>query len=236
MSDERPTPAAAARMPADLTGRDSGSHAGRAHRRPRPGRRRDGAAAPACRGTPPPRGPRPTAPAPSAPFPCARSGRRRRPARRRSRSGAAAAGAGADRRCRARRRPGLLGRLTRRVALWGAGPGGAYLAWHPSAPAARVAVPRRRGSRRSAGRAPRHARPPGRAAAPGRPLGRRCARRVPGLVRRAAAPPGGPDLPARSSTVPSCCASCPAPPQSSPWRLPPPRRSFPARRLPPPGR
>ena len=122
MSDERPTPAAAARMPADLTGRDSGSHPGRADRRPRPGRRRDAPAAPACRGTPPPRGLRPTAPAPSGRFPCARSGRRPRPGRRRSPS---------VRGRRRRRRPSLpaptpracVARLTRRVALWGAGAG-----------------------------------------------------------------------------------------------------------------
>lgn len=38
-------------------------------------------------------------------------------------------------------RPGALARLTRRVALWGAGPGGEHLAWHRTASIAPVGAP-----------------------------------------------------------------------------------------------
>jgi hypothetical protein len=136
MSDERPTPAAAARMPADLTGRDPArTLAGlidvldRAdsrvpRRRPLP-RHAAAARAAAYRSgavrTVPLRSVRPAPPARPAPAPF------------RTIPPAAPPVAPTS--------PGLLGRLTRRVALWGAGPDGAYLAWRASAPAAEPARP-----------------------------------------------------------------------------------------------
>ena len=87
-------------------------------------------------------------------VPLRRSGRRRPPVRRRCRSGRPR-WRGTPR-GRPATTPGLLGRLTRRVALWGAGPGGAYLAWQPVAAAA--PVPSRTAARRpAAGRG--HGRP-----------------------------------------------------------------------------
>jgi hypothetical protein len=138
MSDERPTPAAAARVPADLTGRDpSRTLAGlidvldradgsAARRRPHPHPRHAAAArAAAYRSgaarTVPLRSVRPAPPARPAPAPF-------RPAPARPVAPAAPAAT-----------QGLLSRLTRRVAFWGAGPDGAYLAW--GAPAASASVP-----------------------------------------------------------------------------------------------
>ena len=184
MSDERPTPAAAARMPADLTGRDPArtlaglidvldrADGGTPRRRPLPAarRRRAGRRLPLRRRPhrSPALGPaRPAGPAGPGPLP------------------RAAAGAGAVR----RRRPdaaGLLARLTRRVALWGAGPGGAYLAWH-------------RPRRRDVGRGPS----PGRRA----PSGARHARAS--WPRCGAGPPSG--APAcTASTWPGPPRRCPA--------------------------
>jgi hypothetical protein len=136
MSDERPTPAAATRMPADLTGRDPArtlaglidvldrADGGVPRRRPLP-RHAAAARAAAYRSGPvrtvPLRSVRPAPPARPAPPPF------------RALPQVAIPVAPAS--------PGLLSRLTRRVALWGAGPGGAYLAWHPSAPAAEPAPP-----------------------------------------------------------------------------------------------
>jgi hypothetical protein len=134
MSDERPTPAAAARMPADLTGRDSGrtlaglidvldrADGGTPRRRTMP-RHAAAARAAAYRSgavrTVPLRSVRPAPPARPAPAPF------RAPPRTPAPSVAPAATSG-----------GLLARVTRRVALWGAGPDGAYLAWHSTAHAA----------------------------------------------------------------------------------------------------
>jgi hypothetical protein len=133
MSDERPTPAAGSRMPADLTGRDSArslaglidvldrADSGTTHRRPLP-RHAAAARAAAYRSsvvrTVPLRSVRPAPPARPAPAPF----------RPRPQAPAPAVVAAPS--------AGLLARLTRRVALWGAGPGGAYLAWHGTAPAA----------------------------------------------------------------------------------------------------
>lgn len=139
MSDERATTAAAVRLSADLTGRDGSPLLGRgalaglidvldradapaARRRVHP---RHAAAARAAaywsgavRPVPlrsvrpaPPARPAPAAvPAPVVP----------------ARTPAPAVAPSAT-------RPGALARLTRRAALWGAGPAGAHLAWRPSA-------------------------------------------------------------------------------------------------------
>jgi hypothetical protein len=139
MSDERPTSAAAARMPADLTGRDSGrtlaglidvldrADGGTPWRRPLP-RHAAAARAAAYRSgaarTVPLRSVRPAPPARPAPAPFRALPQAPTPS-------VAAASTSA----------GLLARLTRRVALWGAGPDGAYLAWHSSTPAAGRARP-----------------------------------------------------------------------------------------------
>jgi hypothetical protein len=135
MSDERPT-SAAARVPADLTGRDpSHTLAGlidvldradgaTARRRPHP-RHAAAARAAAYRSgaarTVPLRSVRPAPPARPAPVPF-------RPVPVAPALPAAAPATTS----------GLLGRLTRRVAFWGAGPGGAHLAWQPAAVAAPV--------------------------------------------------------------------------------------------------
>jgi hypothetical protein len=139
MSDERSTPAAAARVPADLTGRDpSRTLAGlidvldRADRQPprRHPHPRHAAAARAAAyrsgtaRTVPLRSVRPAPPARPAPAPF-------RPAPVPGPVASAAPVA----------TPGLLGRLTRRVALWGAGPDGAYLAWGAPARALTAPVP-----------------------------------------------------------------------------------------------
>ncbi len=134
MSEERPTPAAAARMPADLTGRDPGrtlaglidvldrADGGTARRRPHP-RHVAAARAAAYRSgavrTVPLRSVRPAPPARPAPAPF------------RARSVVAPVPAVVP-----ATRDGLLARVTRRVAFWGAGPAGEYLAWAPSAPVA----------------------------------------------------------------------------------------------------
>ena len=134
MSEERPTPAAASRMPADLSGRDSArtlaglidvldrADSGAPPRRPLP-RHAAAARAAAYRSgvgrTVPLRSVRPATAARPAPAPF-----RALPLTPAPSAAVAATTAG------------LLARLTRRVALWGAGPGGAYLAWHSSAPAA----------------------------------------------------------------------------------------------------
>ena len=134
MSDERPTPAAAARMPADLTGPDPSStlaglidvldraDGGTPWRRPLP-RHAAAARAAAYRSgavrTVPLRSVRPAPPARPAPVPF----------RALPQAPATTVAAGSS--------PlGLVARLTRRVALWGAGADGAHLAWHSSAPAA----------------------------------------------------------------------------------------------------
>jgi hypothetical protein len=132
MSEQRPTPAAAARMPADLTGRDSARNlaglidvldradGGTARRRPHP-RHVAAARAAAYRSgavrTVPLRSVRPAPPARPAPVPF----RAQLPA-----APAPAAVPAAQN--------GLLARVTRRVAFWGAGPDGAHLAWGPSTP------------------------------------------------------------------------------------------------------
>ena len=135
MSEERPTPAAA-RVPADLSGRDpSRTLAGlidvldradgtTARRRPHP-RHAAAARAAAHRSgaarTVPLRSVRPAPPARPAPAPF-----RATPPVPAVRPVPAVAPVAAT---------GLLGRLTRRVAFWGAGPGGSHLAWRavPSA-------------------------------------------------------------------------------------------------------
>ena len=123
-------------------------------------------------------------------------------------------------------RPGPLRALTRRVALWGAGVDGEYLAWRGGgAPAAT------RGPHGSVAKAPA-ARRPSRL----RALTRRLALWGAGVDGEYLAwfPAGRPPRAAnrrtraRWPTAPSCCARCPAPPRSSPRRLPPPRRFFPA--------
>jgi hypothetical protein len=134
MSDERPTTAAAARMPADLTGRDSGrslaglidvldrADGGTPRRRPLP-RHAAAARAAAHRSgavrTVPLRSVRPAPPARPAPVPF----------RALPQAPATTVPAYST-------PPGVVARLTRRVALWGAGADGAHLAWHVSAPAA----------------------------------------------------------------------------------------------------
>lgn len=139
MSEDRPAPATASRMPADLTGRDSGrslaglidvldrADSGVSRRRPLP-RHAAAARASAYRSgvvrTAPLRSVRPAPPARLAPAPF----------RALPLAPATSAAANAT-------HAGLLARLTRRVALWGAGPGGAYLAWHPSVPAVLPACP-----------------------------------------------------------------------------------------------
>jgi hypothetical protein len=131
MSDERPTPAAASRMPADLTGRDPArslaglidvldrADSGAPRRRPLP-RHAAAARAAAYRSgvvrTVPLRSVRPAPPARPAPVPF-----RALPQAPAPSAPVAALPAGP------------LARLTRRVALWGAGPGGAHLAWHCTA-------------------------------------------------------------------------------------------------------
>jgi hypothetical protein len=141
MSSEQATPAAATRMPADLPGRDAGLSLagllGVLHRadevlvrhRPRPDRsavHRSGAYRPgAYRRGPDRRVPlRPVPQAPSA---------RSAPA-----ASLPAVPAVPARPVQREQRPAglraLARRLTRRLALWGAGPGGEYLAWRSSAP------------------------------------------------------------------------------------------------------
>ena len=136
MSEDRPTPAAA-RLPADLTGRDSArtlaglidvldrADGGTPRRRPLPRHAAASRAAAHRSGavrTVPLRSVRPAPPARPAPVPFRVAPRTTAPAAAASTSS------------------GLLGRLTRRAALWGAGPDGAHLAWRSSAP---VAVPGR---------------------------------------------------------------------------------------------
>jgi hypothetical protein len=152
MSEQRPTPAVVARPSADLTGRDSArtlaglidvldrADGATPRRRPLP---RHAAAAraaayrPGAVRTVPLRSVRPAPPARPAPAPF----RARPPA-------PALDGASTS--------AGLLARLARRVALWGAGPGGAYLAWSSSTP---VAVPLRAAVAAPAERAPAPGRP-----------------------------------------------------------------------------
>ena len=160
MSEERPTPAAA-RMPADLTGRDPSrtlaglidvldrADAATARRRPHP-RHVAAARAAAYRSgaarTVPLRSVRPAPPARPAPAPF-----RAAPPVPAARPLPPVAPAAT---------PGVLGRLTRRVALWGAGPDGSHLAWHAGAhaPTAQAAAPRAASSGRAPG-APGPARP-----------------------------------------------------------------------------
>ena len=139
MSDERPTTAAAARMPADLTGRDSGrtlaglidvldrADGGMPRRRPLP-RHAAAARAAAYRSgavrTVPLRSVRPAPPARPAPVPF----------RAQPQAPATTVAAYST-------SPGVVARMTRRVALWGAGADGAHLAWHSSAPAAVSSYP-----------------------------------------------------------------------------------------------
>ncbi len=134
MSEERRTPAAASRMSADLTGRDPArtlaglidvldrADSGAPRRRPLP-RHAAAARAAAYRSgvvrTVPLRSVRPAPPARPTPAPF-----RALPQTPAPSATVAALPAG------------FLARLTRRVALWGAGPDGAYLAWHGTAPAA----------------------------------------------------------------------------------------------------
>ena len=121
------------------------------------------------------------------------------------------------------RTTGLLRTAIQRAALWGAGPQGEHLAWAPARPARRAVAPRPSRSPRSPPRRHAASGPTAAPGAPDRPLGRRPGRRVPRLGRPCA--PGGQ---ARASTAPWCCARCPAPPRSSPRRLPPLRRCLPA--------
>jgi hypothetical protein len=157
------------------------------------------------RGVPPPTGRR--APA-SVPCPCARSSPRRWPAPRRV--------------LRSSRRPG------RRRSPSHRGPGAAR-----SVTGSRCGAPVPTASI-SPGAAPHRVLPPLRLLA-GSPA---CAPSSSGWpcgapARAASTSPGARSLPSTSrtpgtSTDPWCCASCPAPPRSSPRRLPPPRRNLPA--------
>lgn len=150
MSDERPTTAAAVRMSADLTGRGGPQLLGRgalaglidvldradapaARRRVHPRHAaaaraaayRSGAVRPvplrSVRPAPPARPASAAVPAPVV------------PARTPAPAVVPAVAPSAT-------RPGALARLTRRAALWGAGPAGAHLAWRPSAPVAPAAA------------------------------------------------------------------------------------------------
>jgi hypothetical protein len=134
MSEDRPTPASAARMPADRTGHNPArtlaglidvldrAEGGAARRRTLP-RHAAAARAAAYRSgavrTVPLRSVRPAPPARPAPAPF----RAQPPVPAPSVAAVPAT------------HEGLLSRVTRRVAFWGAGPGGAYLAWSPSTPA-----------------------------------------------------------------------------------------------------
>ncbi len=143
MSEDRPTPAAAARMPADPTGQNPArtlaglidvldrADGGTVRRRALP-RHAAAARAAAYRSgavrTVPLRSVRPAPPARPAPVPF----RAQPPV---SAPSVVARPVAQD---------GLLNRLTRRVAFWGAGPGGAYLAWSPATTTASVPAAGRR--------------------------------------------------------------------------------------------
>lgn len=137
MSSEPATPAATARMPADLTGRDPAltlaglidvldrADGPAARRRPHP-RHAASARAAAYRSgaTVPLRSVRPAPAARPEPVPFRAAQGEAAPHAWNAPAGAPAANP-----------PGALRRLTRRLALWGAGPDGEHLAWHSSAPA-----------------------------------------------------------------------------------------------------